>query len=123
MPQHRAQHHLNSGILHFGLFTDGQIGPVVLMLVAAMTSFVAGDGLVMRMIVPLLFVTPAVVMVVDNHGGGLLRRRFRGWLDYRRSVGRYEPGADPADTPGYALVDPRAAARGTQSDLERLLDT
>ena len=122
MPQHRVQHHLNTGILHFGLFTDRQIGPAVGMLVTALIAVVAGSGLVTRMIVPLLIVTPAIVMILDNHGGGMLRRMLRGWLAYRRTVGVYEPGADPAATPGYALLDLRAAARASQPALERLLD-
>ena len=122
MPQHPAQHHLNTGILHFGLFTDKQMFPVVGMVSLALLAVVAGSGLFTRMILPLLFIFPAIVMVADNHGGGMVRRWFRGWLDYKRSVGRYEPGADPADTPGYALVDARAAARAAQPAIERLLD-
>jgi hypothetical protein len=122
MPQHHSQHHLNTGILHFGLFTDKQMGPVLGMVCLALLAVVAGNGLFGRMILPLIIIFPAVVMVLDNHGGGMFRRWFRGWLDYKRSVGRYEPGADPDDTPGYPLVDARAAARAAQPAIERLLD-
>jgi hypothetical protein len=122
MPQHLVRHHLNSGILHFGLFTDAQIGAVVATVILALSCVVAGDGLVLQMIVPLLVMTPAVVMVLDNHSGGLLRRWLGGWLAYHRSAGVYEPGANAESTPGYALIDVRAAARAGQPALETLLD-
>ena len=122
MQPHRVQHHLNTGILHFGLFTDGQIGPAAGMALVSLTVAAGGVGgsLVIRMILALLVIIPALVMVLDNHGGKMLRRWLRAWMEQRRRVGVYEPGADP-DTPGYVLLDEKAAARAAQPAIDQLL--
>lgn len=121
MQPHRVQHHLNTGILHFGMFTDRQIGPAVGLALVSLTVLAGvGGSLVVRMIIALLVIAPALVMVLDNHGGKMLRRALRAWVEQHRRVGVYEPGSDP-ETPGYVLFDEKAAARAAQPAIDQLL--
>ncbi len=119
MARHPIKHNLNVGVLHFGLFTDKQIPPAVGLAVVAMAVLVMGGSLVLRLIIVLVLLLPVCVMILDNYSGGMLQSQVRGWIEFRRSHGVYDPGSTD-DPPGYVLTDPELEARGERVNIAEL---
>lgn len=100
---HPIRHHVNSRVLHKGLFTDEQLMPAaILVLLAVGVAYTAGS-VAASMIAAAVLLLPVGAMIVDNRAGQLLRDRLVASLAYRRSIGTYDPGAGDRAI-GYELL-------------------
>lgn len=90
---HPIRHQVNSRVLHKGLFTDEQLLPAaILVLLAVGVAYTAGT-VALGVLGAAVFLVPVGAMIIDNRTGQLLHGQAAAWLEYRRTVGVYDPGA------------------------------
>jgi len=115
---HPIRHQVNSRVLHKGLFTDEQLMPAaILVLLAVGVAYTAGT-VVLGVIGAAVFLLPVGAMIIDNRTGQILHGQVVAWLEYRRKVGVYDPGAGDSAI-GYELqADESALLAGPPTPAE-----
>ena len=121
---HPIRHHVNSRVLHKGLFTDEQLLPAAILVLLAVGVAYTASSVALGVIAAAVFLVPVAAMIIDNRAGQLLHGQVSAWLAYRRSVGVYDPGGGDSAV-GYELVaDDEAlltAGAPTPSELQSVL--
>ncbi|CAB4905639.1 unannotated protein [freshwater metagenome] len=114
---HRFSPHVNRPVLHLKLFTDGQLLPVVgLVLFGTMYMYGGLGSFLLRFAGGLVILLPVAVMALDNRSGQTLRLMWFGWKEWNQKPGVYDQSADDLEIEPYVLtVDPEELAREANS--------
>ena len=121
---HPVRHHVNSRVLHKGLFTDEQLMPAAILVLLAVGVAYTASSVVIGVVAVAVLLLPVAAMILDNRAGQLLHDELRAWLAYRRSAGVFDPGGGDSAIAYELLVDEDvllAASAPTPGELESVV--
>ncbi|HWC27164.1 MAG TPA: hypothetical protein VG474_11325 [Solirubrobacteraceae bacterium] len=121
---HPVRHHVNSRVLHKGLFTDEQLMPAAILVLLAVGVAYTAASVAVAVIAVAVLLLPVGAMILDNRAGQLLHGQLVAWLAYRRSVGVFDPGGGDSAIAYELLPDDEAllaAAAPTPGELQSVL--
>lgn len=121
---HPVRHHVNSRVLHKGLFTDEQLMPAAILVLLAVGVAYTAASVALAVVAVAVLLLPVGAMILDNRAGQLLHGQLSAWLAYRRSTGVFDPGGGDSAI-GYELLpdDEALLASGmpTPGELQSVL--
>jgi len=121
---HPVRHHVNSRVLHRGLFTDEQLMPAAILVLLAVGVAYTAASVAVAVIAAAVLLLPVGAMILDNRAGRLLHGQLSAWLAYRRSAGVFDPGGGDHAIAYELLADEEAllaAGRPTPGELQSAL--
>ncbi len=121
---HPVRHHVNSRVLHKGLFTDEQLMPAAILVLLAVGVAYTAASVAVGVIAVAVLLLPVGAMILDNRAGQLLHGQLVAWLAYRRSVGVFDPGGGDSAIAYELLPDDEAllaAGAPTPGELQSVL--